>query len=162
MVFEKYEQIDKTMDSRQIERIKHYCNRLGLDSMDRRDVITWLTFDRNSTNPKEREAFSKAHSHILQLEHLHMVRRFNEYLKEEDELFHDYQMSFRGISDDEIWNKVYDTIDKTISLDIEKAKYISKHDVQFHNEKVRWQNRGCIASIYIVAIIIAILLLTKC
>ena len=150
------------MDDRQIERIKHYCHRLGLDFMDRKDVITWLTFDRNSINQKDREAFSKAHSHIVQLDYLHMVRRFNEYLKDEEELFKDYQISYPNIPDDEIWNKIYATIDKEISLDIEKAKHISKHDIQFHNESVRWKNRGCIALIYIVGIIIAIFLFTKC
>jgi len=150
------------MDNRQIERVKHYCCRLGLNFMDRKDVITWLTFDRDSIDKKEREAFSKAHSHIVQLDYLSMVRRFNEYIKEEEELFNDFQMPYTNLSDDEIWSKVYEVVDKEITLDIERAKYLSKHDVQAHNEKVRWKNRGCIASIYIIGIIIAILLFTKC
>jgi hypothetical protein len=85
-----------------------------------------------------------------------MVRRFHEYLIEENELFSDYQCSFPNLSDNEIWNKVYDTIDKEISLDLEKAKYLSKHSVKAHNESVKRKNTGCIASIYIIGIIINI------
>lgn len=137
------------MDAREIDRIKHYCKRLKLNSWDIKDITSYIVLHEQYSNEiandlyynSTTEKFNLIRAKINQLELDNIVNEFEKYLKLELILYDEIRLKDNTLSDSEIWYKVSTKIDGIIDEEIFRAKEISK--------EVR-ANKGCVIMILVI------------
>lgn len=164
-IFQHFKDTTKTMNTdRRIERAKYYCQKLSLNTWDRNDIIKHLTnyyaiTDTPSPSPELLAQYNQTLHRINRLELLHIVKRFEEYIEQEESLYYVTREDFIVEEPEAIWNIVYAAMDTVIQNDIDAAKYASKNSIEAHNTRVRQQNTGCIVGMYIALAIFLIWLI---
>lgn len=126
------------MEQHDIERLKHYCNMLHLNSYDTKDILDYISKHEAYKNGMcSQQDYGIILNKIKRLELVHIVTSFENYLNKEKVLYQQLHEKdpYNG---KEIWDSVFKQIDNEIQTEILYAKQASAH-VTTNNVK----NIGC-------------------
>jgi len=144
------------MQEREIQRLKHYCQLLHLNSWDKNDIINYISVHKSYSQGKcSQEEFILILNKIKKLDLYHVVTSFEHYLAKEVSQYQQLHEENPDKSDEIIWKQVYEQIDKEIELEVLYAKQTTAHE---NMNKV--QNVGCMLLILLLCAAI-FLIVTK-
>ncbi len=144
------------MQEREVQRLKHYCQLLHLNSWDKNDIINYVSVHKSYSQGKcSQEDFILALNKIKKLDLSHVVASLEHYLAKEISLYQQLYEENPNEFDEIIWEQVYKQIDKEIELEVLYAKQAATHE-----NMNKAQNVGCMLLIVLLCVAI-FLLVTK-